>query len=220
MRVPGERDIWNELRLDDLHWSIEMKNGDRIELVQTLTCEQQVVIDLHYEDTPLETTEQIEKAIEQAYADNPDAILNLYLPPVRYTKPLTVQKYAVFLYGCRKGETETTLPSRGRVLTRIPHLFHFITLMPFGEADNGGHGDGPVRGESPGRRECLFQRLGHRQRTRRTAPGSSLENCTFEGNRIGFRFDSQHATASDITYSGLVFRDNQIGMQLLNIPGE
>ena len=45
-----------------------------------------------------------------------------------------------------------------------------------------------------------------------------LESCTFSENGIGFRFNSNHSTATTFEYHNLVFQRNRIGAQILKIP--
>ena len=66
-------------------WEISMKNGDVLRLYQSVTCLPLPSIVYHYEDTPMETVEEISALIERTAAEDPDAVLTLYLPPVTYT---------------------------------------------------------------------------------------------------------------------------------------
>ena len=47
-------------------WEISMKNGDVLRLYQRVTCLPQPTIEYHYEDTQMETVEEISALIEKA----------------------------------------------------------------------------------------------------------------------------------------------------------
>ena len=90
--------------INDLFWTLVMKNGDTIRLKQTF----EVIPLVHQvytpEDTPLDTMEDINALLARINDEVPeDTIVDIYLPPVTYTGTLTMVSRAVNLYGSTSG---------------------------------------------------------------------------------------------------------------------
>ena len=75
---------------NDIQWTITMKNGDTIFLSTRLTIEKQPAVSYYAEDTPMETTEELNALLasieEEASADTP---VYLHLPAVTYDGDIT-----------------------------------------------------------------------------------------------------------------------------------
>ena len=54
-------------------WEVRMKNGDVLHLSHKLTCSKLEVIEYHYEDTPMETIEEIDALIKKTAAESSTA---------------------------------------------------------------------------------------------------------------------------------------------------
>ena len=48
---------------------------------------------------------------------------------------------------------------------------------------------------------------------------ASIQNAAFVGNGTGFRFDSKECTYSNPDYENLVFAENELGLDIRNVPG-
>lgn len=93
---------------NDLHWTLQMKNGDAIRLKQTF----EVIPLIHQvytpEDTPLDTMEDLTALLARINEEVPEeTIVDVYLPPVTYRGKLTMVSRAVNLYGCTDGSGRT-----------------------------------------------------------------------------------------------------------------
>lgn len=75
---------------NDIQWTLTMKNGDTIFLSTRLTIEKQPAVSYYAEDTPMETTEELNALLasieEEASADTP---VYLHLPAVTYDGDIT-----------------------------------------------------------------------------------------------------------------------------------
>ena len=200
---------------NDILWTLEMKNGDTLRLQHAFTCELQEVLDYHYEDTPLESIEQIEALIGKVTEEEaPDTIVNLYLPPVTYEGELTLDKRSVNLYGSATKDGATTFTGTVTVSTRNPNVPEFFDINFSGDG-----GTGLSAHEGIWMQHCTFTGWD----TGADAQNGSwimMEDCTFENNGVGFCFNSREATCSSPEYYGLVFRDNATGIRIVQVPGD
>ena len=197
--------------INDLKWTITMKNGDQILLSQRMTCTQMPVVDLHYQETPLETTDDIKAAIASV---GEDTVLNLYLPPVTYTEPLDLSDRCANLFGTSDSDQTTTFSAPITVSNRIPDM---MTISGLHFAGNGG--TAILAKESVFIEKCSFTgwEIGVD-----AVDGSwpAIESCTFDKNQIGFRFNSSFSSASSEGCYDTVFSNNGIGAYLIRVPGD
>ncbi len=194
-------------------WEVTMKNKDVIRLYQSVKCEVQQVIEYSYEDTPMDTVEEIEALIDRTMQEDPDAVLNLYLPPVVYDDPLTLDERTANLIGTMDDEGRmTTFTQTVRVETRQPQ-----TAVFYGLAFEGEGGAGIISTEALNLRDCDFTGFDDGVRAE---DGSwvSLEQCSFIKNRTGFLFDSYRSSATNLVYSDNLFQENETAVKLVNVP--
>ena len=197
--------------VNELRWTINMKNKDKICLSQKVICRPIPVKNLYYADTPLETTADIESAIASV---PDDTILNLYLPPVTYTEPLILSGRTVNLHGSADEKQMTTFTAGIEVYNRIPELMELYDITFEG---NGGTAILAYEGVMP--THCIFKGwdVGID-----AAEGSwpVIDSCTFEENGIGLRFNSSSSTTSCDGCYGSVFRNNEIAAYIIQVPSD
>ena len=196
---------------NELRWTITMKNKDTIILSQTMTCEALPVVDLYYQDVPLETVDDILNAVDSVSSDT---ILNLYLPPVTYDEPLNLTDRCVNLYGSTDGKQKTTFTQQITVPGRTPNVMTLSDLTFSGKG-----GTAVLAKEGVIVTNCAFDGwdIGID-----AGEGSwpIIELCSFDDNKIGFRFNSESCTTSSDGCYATEFRNNDIGAYLIKIPGD
>ena len=196
-----------------LCWEVTMKNGDILRLYQTVTCELQPVIEYHYEDMPMDTLEEVSALIEKAaLEEDPDALLELYLPPVTYEGELVLDQRTAILYGSEEDGKKTTFTGTVRVKTRIPALAEFYELE-----FQGNGGTAIISTDALRVQACLFQGwdVGIDMED---GAWVSVSNAAFVGNQVGFLFNSHSCTFSNPNYENVVFAENDIGLQIKSVP--
>lgn len=195
-------------------WEVRMKNKDTIRLYQKVTCNLLETIEYHYEDTPMDTVEEIEALLKKTAEESPEAVLSLYLPPVTYEGSLVMDERTATLFGSEEDGKKTTFTDTLTVNTRKPATAELYEL----EFEGSG-GTGLVSTDALYVQACVFTGwdIGV---DAQNGSWISLTNDAFIGNGIGFRFDSGSATFSNPTYENVVFAENTLGMQILQVPGD
>ena len=195
-------------------WEIVMKNGDTIRLFQTITCELQPSVTYHYEDTPMNSIEEVQALIDKTAAEDPDTVLNLYLPPVTYEGGLVMDKMTAILYGSAEGDAQTTFTDTMRINTRKPDIAAFYEIVFQGEG-----GTGIISTDALQIGGCVFTGwdIGID-----AAQGSwvSVNSSAFVGNKVGFRINSEKSTDSNPVYEKVALAENEIGLQVIKVPGD
>lgn len=196
-------------------WEIRMKNKDVIRLENRLICQEYEVEEYSFQDTPLETLEQLQALLDRINADTPaDTVVTIQLPAVTYEGGLDFDKRAVILYGSVENGKKTTFTGTVRVNTREPYMAEFYDL-----AFEGDGGAGIISTDALYLTGCDFTGLDTGVQAKE---GSwvYLQHCTFENNGIGFEFDSRRSTFSADGYSNNIFRNNEIGVRVIRTPGD
>ena len=205
---------------NDIYWQIEMKNKDVLKLHQSLTCEELEIMDIHYEDTPMESADQVREVVHRIYEDeDPDLVLNLYLPPTVYEDDLVIDERAVNLIGTDDGENRTIFKGTIWIKAREPHLADINNIVFEGSGDAGiREGIGIISDTSAIVSDCTFRNL-KTGVDMRQGSWVYMENSLFENNDTGFIFDSEKATSSSGAFPGLTFINNEVGAKIVHIPG-
>ena len=196
-------------------WEVSMKNGDVIRLYQIVTCDELPVVEYHYEDTRMNTIDEVQALLEEiGREEDADTLVRLFLPPVAYDGHLVLNQRTVILMGSSEETGRTTFTGTLEIRTRNGGLAELYNI-----AFEGKGGTGLKLSEGAYVQGCRFAGWDIGVDSREGS-WAVLANCEFETNRIGFRFDSMSATCSSQEYTGLLFRDNGIGVQLLHVPGD
>ena len=196
-------------------WDIKMKNGDTIRLQHTVECTTIPVVVYHYEDTPMDTIEELNALIEKAAREEPqDAVLELYLPPVTYEGALAMDARTAILFGSEEDGRKTTFTDTVTVQTRDPYVAEFYDLE-----FQGSGGCGILSREGLRLQACLFAGWDVGVDVQ-NGGWASVNNAAFVGNGIGLRFDSRSSTYANPTYENVVFAENETGMEIRHVPGD
>jgi hypothetical protein len=205
---------WPETGTNTLCWEITMKNRDVIRLYQTVECKLQPVVTYHYEETPMDTIEELQAVLDQAEKEAPDTLVELYLPPVTYEGGFEMDTNAVLLYGSEEDGARTTFTDTVTVSTRVPYMAEFYNLEFAGDG-----GYGIISTEALSLRNCLFTGWDVGVDVR-VGGWVSASETSFVKNGTGFRIDSTESSYFNPAYENLVFTENETGMEVRNIPND
>ena len=198
---------------NQLNWELKMKNGDTLKLSHSLIIEELPVLDYHYEDTPLDTLEDIQALIDKVgQEEDPDTVLRLFLGPVTYEGELVIDTRTALLFGCDDGENRTGMKGSVVIKTREPAITEI-----YGFDFEGDGGEGVTAYDSIHLIDCSF--TGYETGVK-AAEGSwvSLRDCVFDHNEVGFCFDSKSSTSTNSSYQSLTFRNNGTGALIRSVP--
>ena len=96
---------------NDILWTVTLKNGDTISLKTRLTIEKQEVVTYCPEDTPMETTEELNTLLASIEKEvSSDTPVYLYLPAVTYDGEITFGDHVWQIFGSTDGEIMESCP--------------------------------------------------------------------------------------------------------------
>lgn len=195
-------------------WTITMKNGDTIHLRQDIIVEPIPVHDYHYEDYPMETTEELQALLEQIRSEVGEAdIVNIYLPPVTYTGQLRLDHQGYNFYGCTDGDQRTTFTDTVQVVENGWWICMFYDVDFIGDGDGIGlsaSGNARVTGCSLSGWDTAVLAYG--------AAWVNVIECNVRDNKIGFHFNSEGNSANHSLYNDNVFENNGTAVLLESVP--
>ena len=199
----------------DLVWTLKMDNGDTITLRQTISITPIETLDYYPEDYPMETTQELQALVDRICQEVPlPTVVNLHLPPATY-EGLTIQGRPVNLLGSTEGGRRTTFTGTLRLSPMDGPILYCHDI------DFKGSGDG-VAVSTAARywaEGCTFSDW----RTGVLVYGETwgtVTGCRFEGNRVGFHFNSAGTYVTHVTYSDNDFTGNDTALLLEQVPGE
>ena len=199
--------------INDLFWTLVMKNGDTIRLKQTF----EVIPLVHQvytpEDTPLDTMEDINALLARINDEVPeDTTVDIYLPPVTYTGTLTMVSRAVNLYGSTSGG-RTVFTDTLSVNTDSPSN---VMLFELDFVGDGGTGLSATASVYMG--GCSF--TGWDVGAVALDGGMiGVDCCTFINNGIGFKYNTVAYHSFNSVFPGCTIQDNDIGVQFARLQG-
>lgn len=200
----------------EIRWTLNMKNGDTIFLRHKLVIEPVEVVDYTPADYDMDTIEDLQALVDQIQEEVPlPTVVRLNLPPVYYEGGLTITGRPINLYGTvdEKNMRTAFLGPVTVDVDRGPQCF--IQNIDFRGAGSGTaltvEADGQVQ-------NCLFTGWD----TGLLVGGDDWADpmgCWFEGNGVGFRFDSAGNYVNRNWLEGNTFRNNGTAVELLRVPG-
>lgn len=205
---------WSDCGTNEVLWTIFLKNGDTINLRQIITITRRALLEYHFEDTPLDTMEELTALLTQINEEtDEDTAVNIYLPPVIYEGELTLSGHACSFFGSSDGVNRTTFTGTVSVQTQSPETPEFYGID---FAGNGGTGLLATRWTVL--RQCRFTGwdIGVA-----AEDGSwvTVANCTFENNAVGLRFNTSYSTGANESYSDTCFYDNETAVLIERLYG-
>ena len=162
----------------------------------------------------METAEQLNKLLDSLADLYPNDLLEITLPAVTYSEPVTIKSRGCTLYGSEEDGHRTTFTNTLEVFTRNVQITDVNNIYFSGNGDTGllAHEGVFVKGcHFTGWDTAVYGQDGS---------WPMISDSIFSKNTVGFLFDnSTHATCSDNSYPGNVFEDNKPAVRLENIPG-
>ena len=204
--------LWNTGDYDaQLLFTVHMKNGDAIRVRQTHHFHASPTYTYTPEDTPMGTTEELQSLVEEiGRTAEPDAEINIYLPPVTYEGELVLNRLAMNLYGS-VGQTGERTTFTGTV-----HLAYSSgTISFFENIDFMGSGGGT--GVSALSRLHLTNcRLSGWDTAVFCAESAwvNTDQCIFSDNGVGLHINNAESNISDSQFEGNTFQNNQTAVLL------
>ena len=199
---------------NDVKWTLQMKNGDRIILQQRLTVLKQKTAEYTADAWPMNTIEELQELLRHIEeTESPDTVVTVYLPPVIYTGGLHFTERSYKLVGSTIGEQQTTFTGGFTVSLRKPQVAEFENICFIGS----GSGTGITASEGVILLDCRVSGWEIGAEAREGAWVAAF-GTVFENNGIGLQFNSTTSSMSYATYEMDSFLNNGIGVSLLRVP--
>ena len=197
-------------------WTVQMKNGDLIRVRQNLHITPVITHEYHWEDTPMDTVEDLQALLDQTAKEiAPSDLVYIYLPPVTYEGELTLSRSYEF-YGCTdQGADRTTL--KGSITMNGSASFYWINYFYDMDFVGDGTNTGIIAPTKAWAIGCSFSGY----KTGFQSQGSAWINateCTFTDNEVGLHFNATGQSASDSRYHDNIFTNNGTAVLLENVP--
>lgn len=198
---------------NDIVWTLEMLNGDRITLRHSLTIDVLPHVTYSSKEVPLETMDDLRALLNKIAADDMDKTVTIYLPAVNYEGDLTFGDRGLELVGTSENGSQTTIHGHLTFTSRevqTPVLRNIVI--------DGQEGIGITSSTALQLYQCSFTGW---DTGVLASEGSwvGIHDSLIEDNRIGFLFDSSGASMADVEYGGNRFLNNETAISLLRVPG-
>ena len=199
---------------NDIQWTLTMKNGDTIFLSTRLTIEKQPAVSYYAEDTPMETTEELNALLasieEEVSSDTP---VYLHLPAVTYDGDITFGDHVWGISGSKDGDAVTTFT--GTVSIK-GHDGNYADLSGINFEGEGGIGlDAYCLVLLT---DCNFTGWDTAAVAQNGAWVNAME-CTFANNTVGLKFNTSMAYGTAPNYVNNTFTDNGTAVCIDSLPG-
>ncbi len=198
---------------NDIVWTLEMLNGDRITLRHSLTVDVLPHVTYSSKEVPLESMDDLQALLSEIAADDMDKTVTIYLPAVDYEGDLTFGDRGLELVGTSENGHQTTIYGHLTFNSRevqSPALRNIVI--------DGHEGVGITSSTALQLYYCSIQGWDTGVLASEGA-WVGIHDSLFEDNRIGFQFDSSGSSMADAEYEGNRFLNNEIAVSLLSVPG-
>lgn len=199
---------------NEVLWTLNMKNGDTVNLRQMIVITRRALIEYHFEDTPLDTMDEL-KALLRQISDEVDTqtAVNIYLPPVTYEGELTLEGHACSFFGCSNGENRTTFTGTVSVRTQNPVSPEFTGIRFLGSG-----GIGLIATRCVLLYECDFSGWD---------VAASIENgawplvfgSVFQNNKVGLRINTEYSSGASEELPDNRFYENETAVVFERLYG-
>lgn len=199
---------------NDILWNLTMKNGDTISLSTRLTIEKQAAVTYFSEDTPMETTEELNALLasieEEVSSETP---VYLHLPAVTYDGDIVFGNHVWGIYGSSDGDDVTTFT--GTVSLRgLNGNYAEMSGIQF----KGNSGIGVNAYCLTLLSKCSFNGWDTAAIANNEAWVNAMD-CTFTNNKIALKFNSSMAYGTAPNYLNNTFTGNGTAVCIENLPG-
>ena len=199
---------------NDIEWMLTMENGDTISLRTKLTLEKQKAVTYYFEDTPMETTDQLKALLASIEEEVPsDTTVYLHLPAVTYDGDIVFGDHVWGIYGSTEEDITTTFT--GTVSMRgMNGNYADISGVHF--AGNSGTGLNAYCLVLLS--QCSFDGWDTAAFAQNGAWVNAMD-CTFTNNITALKFNSSTSYGSAPNYLNNTFTDNGTAICINNLPG-
>lgn len=199
---------------NDIQWTVSMKNGDTILLHTQLTVEKKIAVTYAPEDTPMETTNELNALLESIEAEVPsDTPVYLYLPAVTYDGAITFGDHIWNIYGSTEGSSSTTFTGT----VSMKGLNGNYACM-FGILFEGKAGTGVDASCFVNFFDCGFDGW-DTAALARDGGWVGASNCTFTDNTTALKFQSSFSYGTNPTYADNTFTGNGTAVCIERLAG-
>ena len=193
--------------------TVHLKNGDRIRVHQNQHFSCVNVYDYTPEDAPMETLEELQALVDELGRTlEPDAVVNLHLPPVTYEGELVLSYRDFNLCGSSEDEERTTFT--GTIWMEIPTGRNICTFEHI-NFTGGGSGVGVSAAGCIHLIDCAVTGWEIGVLVSEANAWGWAADCRFEDNGVGFLVNSSRKDGNNISnihYSGNTFANNGAGV--------
>lgn len=197
---------------NDIVWTLEMANGDRITLRHSLSVDALPNVTYSSEEVPLGTMDDLRALLNTIAADDMNKTVTVYLPAVNYEGDLTFADRGLELVGTSENGRQTTIHGH---LTFTSREVQFPVLRNI--VIDGHEGVGITSSTALQLYQCSLTGWDTGVLASEGA-WVGIHDSLFEANRIGFRFDSSGSSMADAEYDGNRFMNNETAVSLLRVP--
>ena len=200
----------------ELLWTLRMQNGDTIKLRQKISITPIETYDYYPEDYPMSTIAELQDLIDTVSREvELPNVVNIHLPPITYSGELVISERPINLCGSvdEKTNARTTFTGNVRVSAQDGPIVYFSDISFTGS----GEGVGVSASCRLQADNCRFSGW----KTGLLGYGSawiSAINSYFDGNEVGFHFNSEGKYVTHATYSDNTFVNNGTGVLLERVP--
>lgn len=199
----------------ELILSVRMRNGDVIRLHQNQVVDTSVTYDYTPEDAPMDTAEDLAALLKQIESTvQPDAEVNIHLPPVTYTEQLDLEGRPFNLIGSTdEAGNRTTFAAPVRVVMQTG------TVLFWEGVDFTGPGQGTGLSVSA-RMHLTDCRIGGWETGVLAHKDAwvNIDECLLRDNAVAFHFNASSGSVSDSRYNDNIFRNNGTAVLLESVP--
>ena len=197
---------------NDIVWTLEMLNGDRITLRHSLSVDALPNVTYSSEEVPLGTMDDLRALLNTIAADDMNKTVTIYLPAVSYEGDLTFADRGLELVGTSENGRQTTIHGH---LTFTSREVQFPVLRNI--VIDGHEGVGITSSTALQLYQCSLTGWDTGVLASEGA-WVGIHDSLFEANRVGFRFDSSGSSMADAEYDGNRFLNNETAVSLLRVP--
>ena len=211
--------LYRRLRADptcthnEVVWTLRMKNGDVLHLTMTVEFEEQQVIHITPEDTPLTTAQELQTLLDRlAQEYDTDTSITVELPDVTYGTPVSVG-CAVTLKG---SGTAFSAPVTVKPLSDTERVTAYVRFSGV-SFEGDGKGTGVTAGAPTYLENCRV--TGWSVGALAVNGGwVYLHGGYIGGNDVGVRYDSAYSNSYTYTIRRIEFLNNTTALELLCLP--
>ena len=199
---------------NDIFWKLTMKNGDTISLKTRLTIEKQEMVTYCPEDTPMETTEELNTLLASIEKEvSSDTPVYLDLPAVTYDGEITFGDHVWQIFGSTDEDAATTFTRTVNVNGKNGNYGIMSGIRFEGSSGTGLNANCFVLLSG-----CSFSGWDIAAIAQDGA-WVSASDCSFTNNGTALKFNTSMAYGSNPSYLNNTFTGNGVAVSIDRLPG-